>query len=155
MEISPKELTNRQFCKVPMVLILTSANVIVGIDLTLFKFAQAILAEDEFKESWYLVVPFIVLGALFAFYGLHLLNLCEKIFDQTDVVPTYYALSLITQIICGLVLLNENSLYNTEQLVLIFVASVVSVLGILLLVFKQSQIRFFTDTSKGDYLVVS
>ena len=119
-----------------MVLILTCSNLIVGIDLTLFKFAQAILAEDEFEESWYLVVPFIVAGALLAFYGLHLLNLCEKIFDQTDVVPTYYALSLITQIIAGLILLNENSLYNTEQLVLIFVASVVSMLGILLLVFK-------------------
>ena len=71
-----------------------------------------------------------------AFYSLHLLNLCEKIFDQTDVVPTYYALNLLTQILSGLILLNEMSLYNAQKLILLFSASVVSVLGILLLVFK-------------------
>ena len=79
-----------------MVLVLTAGTTLVGVDLTLFKFAQAMLGENSFGDSWYLVMPFIVLGTSFAFYSLHLLNLCEKIFDQTDVVPTYYALSLLT-----------------------------------------------------------
>ena len=38
-DISPNEKNLRKFCKVPMVLILTAGTLIVGIDLTLFKFA--------------------------------------------------------------------------------------------------------------------
>ena len=138
-----------------MVMILTAGTTLVGCDLTLFKYAQAMLGENKFVDAWYLVMPFVLIGTAFAFYSLHLLNLCEKIFDQTDVVPTYYALNLLTSILAGLILLNEVSLYNTEQLVLLFTASLVSVLGILLLMFKQSQINFFYDPSKGDYVMVS
>ena len=111
-EISPREKSLRKFCKVPMVLILTAGTLIVGGDLTLFKFAQAMLGDDTFAQTWFLVIPFVIAGAGMAFYSLHLLNLCEKIFDQTDVVPTYYALNLLTQILSGLILLNEVSLYS-------------------------------------------
>ena len=95
-EISPDKKNLRHYCKVPMVMILTAGTTLVGCDLTLFKFAQAMLGENKFVDAWYLVMPFILVGTFFAFYSLHLLNLCEKIFDQTDVVPTYYALNLLT-----------------------------------------------------------
>ena len=53
-------------------------------------------------------------------------------------MPTYYALLLLNQILTGLVVGDEVELYSASELVLLFVASLVSMSGILLLVMKQS-----------------
>ena len=53
-------------------------------------------------------------------------------------MPTYYALLLLNQILTGLVVGDEVELYSAWELVLLFVASLVSMSGILLLVMKQS-----------------
>ena len=63
-------------------------------------------------------------------------------------MPTYYALLLLNQILTGLVVGDEVELYSAWELVLLFVASLVSMSGILLLVLKQSQIDVFTGSKK-------
>ena len=63
-------------------------------------------------------------------------------------MPTYYALLLLNQILTGLVVGDEVELYSAWALVLLFVASLVSMSGILLLVMKQSQIDVFTGSKK-------
>ena len=101
------------------------------------------LLKVDSSANWPVAILYIVLGALLAGASIHLLNLCEKIFDQLDIMPTYFACLQLSIMTVGLIVANEIRLYSASRLFLLFLTFGVSLLGMSLLVLKQSQITIF------------
>ena len=95
-----------------MALVLYTSALLVGLDIIYFKYAQFLL--NDFSETWPEVVLYNLFGVCCAVTSIHLLNLCEKIFDQTDVLPTYYSMLVLNQIFTGLVV--ANGVLDVERL---------------------------------------
>ena len=74
------------------------------------------------------------------------INLGVKYYDAVDVVPVLNAATLIAEILSGLIVGGEYVDYNAFTLFLIFVSSVVCIVGIQVLVMKSSQL----DLEKPD-----
>ena len=129
-----------------MALVLYTSALLVGLDIIYFKYAQFLL--DDFSETWPEVVLYNLFGVCCAVTSIHLLNLCEKIFDQTDVLPTYYSMLVLNQIFTGLVVANEIVLYGTRELALLCLGALMCILGISLLTLKGSQITQFSEPNR-------
>ena len=79
-EMSPQMEVVRTLCKVPMVLVLFSSSTLIGLDLIFFKYAQVLFNED-LSVVWPTMLLYDLVGLCCAVLSMHLLNLCEKIFD--------------------------------------------------------------------------
>ena len=67
-------------------------------------------------------------------------NYIVSIYDQLDTMPVFMSLSLIFNIICGLILLGEASRYGTGNLIGISIAVIVSIVGIFVLGAKKNYL---------------
>lgn len=95
-----------------MVMILFDAATFVGLNLIFFKFAQALMLAESYKDTWPLTTSLFVVAIAMAILSIHFLNLSVKYYNQTDVVPIYNASILITTMLSGLTIGGEWPLYT-------------------------------------------
>lgn len=77
-----------------------------------FKFAQVLLEGGYFPQYWLPITILFFLGIFLALSNLHFINLGVKYYDATDVVPVLNAAMLIAEIMSGLIVGGEYTLYT-------------------------------------------
>ena len=96
------------------------------------------MADGNFKDNWPLSVALILVSLALILSNLHWVNLSVKFYDQMDVIPIYQAFSMITEMLCGLIIGDEFNLYTGTELLALLLSSMVTLGGILVLTMKSS-----------------
>ena len=92
--------------------------------------------EDKYKST--LNISLTVLIILSMILNIRLMNRTVGLFPQLKFVPCNISLIVITQIICGGVILSEFKRYNLQQMAFIITGSFICITGLYLKVFKDS-----------------
>ena len=88
-EISPESIQIYKYAKVPLVITLLVAAFMLGLELIFLKFAQQVIADENFKDNHLLCIVLIIASIGLILSNLHWVNLAVKFYDQTDVIPIY------------------------------------------------------------------
>ena len=73
-----------------------------------------------------------------------------KYYDQLDVIPVFMSSTLVFNILGGIFILNEYSLYNRNQLIGIFISILICMAGISLLLIKNDDMMKIKEMTKDD-----
>ncbi len=78
------------------------------------------------------------LAGLCATINIYILNLSMRYYPNLDVMPIYQSMVLMFMMVAGLVVLNESSLYNWGELLMLYGSAGFVILGIFILTQKQN-----------------
>ena len=123
-----------------MITILTCCGVSVGLNLVTFTFIGELLQSGSFLDAPWILALLFTVGIICSLSLLFVTNYVISLYDQLDAMPVFYSLSMIFNIICGLILLGEASRYSTGKLIGISFAVIVAVSGIFVLGAKKNYI---------------
>ena len=85
------------------------------------------------------------LGIFAAFINVISVNMSLKFYNNLDVMPTYQSSILINVMVAGMILLDESKLYTWKELILLYSAGLVIILGIYILTKKQNKVIIDND----------
>ena len=118
-------------------MILISAGIVGGYFNVLVKCTGELLTGEMQQGDLAMAIELYVIGLLFTVFQLWLLNVSMKYYDLLDVIPIFMTSLLIFNIVEGLVILDEYSVYERNDLVGITIGIVLCLMGITLLMLKN------------------
>ena len=130
----------RPIVKMPMITIMTCCGVSVGLNLVAFTFLGELLQSGTFTDAPWLILLLVTIGIICSLSLLFVTNYVASMYDQLDAMPVFFSLSLVFNIICGLILLGEASRYGTGNLIGISFAVLLTVSGIFVLGAKRNYL---------------
>jgi len=131
----------RPIVKLPMITILVTTGVAVGLNLAGFTFLGELLQSGTFFEAPLLIIFMMFWCALCSLALLFVTNFVVSIYDHLDAMPVYYSLCMIFLVIAGLTILGEGSEYPGANLAGISFGVVITVGGILILGSKKTSLE--------------
>ena len=123
-----------------MITIMTCCGVSVGLNLVAFTFLGELLQSGTFTDAPWLILLLVTIGIICSLSLLFVTNYVASMYDQLDAMPVFFSLSLVFNIICGLILLGEASRYGTGNLIGISFAVLLTVSGIFVLGAKRNYL---------------
>ena len=130
----------RPIVKVPMITIMTCCGVSVGLNLVAFTFLGELLQSGTFLDEPGLIILLVTVGLICSLSLLFVTNYVSSMYDQLDAMPVFFSLSIVSNIICGLILLGEADRYGTGNLIGISFAVLITVSGIFVLGAKKNYL---------------
>ena len=130
----------KSILKVPMILSAFTASLMGGIYNSFMRgyLIQIGLENGLVMISTYVYAFICVFGA---FLKLYLINKAMTVYDQTEIGPTFSTFFIVFQIFAGAFILDEKSMYNWGEMLLLFLYSSICISGIYIIA-KKPSIKF-------------
>ena len=109
------------------------------------KVSLEILNSPESSSNILFSMTMCFLGVFATFINLIALNMSLKFYNNLDVMPTYQSTILINVMIAGMILLDESKLYTWKELIFLYSAGLVVIVGIYILTKKQNKLILDSD----------
>jgi len=124
-----------------MVTILVTTGIAVGLNMTGFTFLGELMQSGTFLDAPYLILFLIAWCFFTSGVLLFVTNFVISIYDHLDVMPIFYSLCMIFEVIAGLTILGETDRYSAGGLVGVAIGVVITVAGILILGNKKTSVE--------------
>ena len=120
-----------------MLVMLATAAIVSGTSILLLKIVDTILQMGDFRDHWSSVIMVTVVVLYLSDTQLQFLNLAIKLYDQLEVIPIYQTFLLFSWSSIGLLLFNEYKYYSQGQILGIFGAATLCLIGVKALTSKR------------------
>lgn len=124
-----------------MVTILVTTGIAIGLNMSGFTFLGELMQSGTFLEAPWLILFIISWCVTCSCVLLFVTNFVVSIYDHLDVMPIFYSLCMIFEVIAGLTILGESDRYSAGALVGVAVGVIITVSGILILGWKKTAIE--------------
>ena len=153
-EVSARSSILRKTVRIPLVMILLCCAAFACYVNMLLKCAGELLKSDMERVDTILVISFCVVGLLFQPFSYWLVHIVLKYYDLLDVTPILMIGVMVFNIVEGLVILDEYSSYQRNELLGITTGIVLCNFGIIILLLKNhDQVKkHVTKTVRCFYL---
>ena len=116
-----------------------------GCSLVYIKVCLEIMNSPEASSNMFFSITMLCLGGFTGVINLISVNMSLKFYNNLDVMPTYQSSILINVMVAGMILIDESKLYTWTELILIYSAGLVVILGIYILTKKQNKVILDKD----------
>ena len=138
-QVSPASASLKRFIKVPLVLGVTGAAMLVSLSDLQFKLIGGVL-EDAVETADYMALIPLGFGVAYtATNTLNYLNEAMKNYEQLEVIPIYNTMTMCWGMAVGMICMNEVRLYPNHRLALLSLAMCVCVMGMSVLLQKTKS----------------
>ena len=140
-QVSPQSLRLKYWLKLPLLIFVTAAAMTSSISELFMKVIGCILKDAEESSDYLWLLLFIPGLAYTGSRTMVYVNYGIKYYDQMEVMPIYQTCLLLHNISVGMVCLNELRYYTAYMLMGIAFSTMVSALGISILLHKNKEKR--------------
>ena len=140
-QVSPQSLALKFWLKLPLLIFVTAAAMTSSISELFMKVIGCILKDAEESSDYWWLLLFIPGLAYTGSRTMVYVNYGIKYYDQMEVMPIYQTCLLLHNISVGMVCLNELRFYTAYMLMGIAFSTMVSALGISILLQKNKEKR--------------
>ena len=145
MKIAPDAKRLKNNLKVPMVSMCLTCGLMNGCALVYIKVCLEIINSPEASSNMFFSMTMCFLGIFAAFINIIAVNMSLKFYNNLDVMPTYQSSILINVMVAGMILIDESKLYTWAELLILYSAGLVVIMGIFVLTKKQNKVIIDND----------